>query len=79
MQVKCKSKADTVCNADITNGGITMENYFLHEIAKATQKVNEYANHPGVEATNQWYYWMGRRDAYQAALEQFQSKNTITV
>ena len=29
MQVKCKSKADTVCNADITNGGITMENYFF--------------------------------------------------
>lgn len=56
-----------------------MENYFLHEIAKATQKVNEYANHTGVEATDQWCYWMGRRDAYQAALEQFQSKTTITV
>lgn len=45
------------------------EAYLLDQMDKAAEKVNGYANRPGAEASNQWYYWLGRRDAYQELLE----------
>lgn len=47
------------------------------QIDKSTAKINDYSNRPGVEASNQWYYWMGKRDAYQEVLDSL--KETATV
>lgn len=47
------------------------------QVEKATENVNRYANRPGVEAANQWYYWMGKRDAYQEMLDSLKEKATV--
>ena len=47
------------------------------QIDKSIAKINDHANRPGAEAANQWYYWMGKRDAYQEMLDSL--KETATV
>lgn len=54
-----------------------MEKYLREMVEKATENVNRYSNQPGAEAANQWYYWLGRRDAYQEMLDSLKEKATV--
>ena len=54
-----------------------MEKYLKEMVEKATENVNLYSNRPGLESSNQWYYWMGRRDAYQEILDSIREKATV--
>lgn len=54
-----------------------MEKYLREMVEKATENVNRYSNQPGAEAANQWYYWLGRRDAYQEMLDRLKEKATV--
>lgn len=49
----------------------------LSKIEKATEHINRYSNQQGAEAANQWYYWLGRRDAYQEMLDSLKEKATV--
>lgn len=46
-----------------------MEKHLREMVEKSTENVNCYSNRPGIEAANQWYYWLGKRDAYQEVLD----------
>lgn len=47
------------------------------QMDRATEHINCYSNRPGAEAANQWYYWLGRRDAYQEMLDSLKEKATV--
>ena len=47
------------------------------QMDRATEHINRYSNRPGAEAANQWYYWLGWRDAYQEMLDSLKEKATV--
>ena len=47
------------------------------QMDRAAEHINRYSNQPGAEAANQWYYWLGRRDAYQEVLDSLKEKATV--
>lgn len=54
-----------------------MEQNLQGQMDRATEHINRYSNRPGAEAANQWYYWLGRRDAYQEMLDTLKEKATV--
>lgn len=46
-----------------------MKNYLDQQITQCVTKINEHADKPSVEDTNQWYYWQGALRAYQNIME----------
>lgn len=54
-----------------------MEQNLQGQMDRATEHINRYSNRPGAEAANQWYYWLGRRDAYQEMLDSLKEKATV--